>query len=240
MMQKGLINLLTGSAVEDKASFFERVAIALSEPSRLIGGMFVLPNGSALALLLACFLLIIFTTTKFPKTKNFILLSFCISVVGLIGLFYAGRKSYSGIHYIYYFIPLIVLNIGGISKELMSKFSGKIIIAVGAGIFIYANLLSYDTYQDPESLSHKQALANKLYSLDKPLPVKVKFVDLDVLTHDAVIYDVGTTLDKPYENMNLIEPWNETAGDAYVYLSAKPNVQGTNWRFGDVNLLVQQ
>jgi hypothetical protein len=154
-----------------------------------------------------------------------------------MGVFYAGRLSYSSTHYLYFLIPVLILSISAVASELSKRLVGRLLVSLFATAFLYSNLLGQVNYDNPGHLLAEQKLAQRLGEISQQKPLSVKFVDVDVLILDAVVYD--ELRQRPTRtHMRLLERWNMDPANALVSLHDLSPKSGKLAKFGNINLLV--
>jgi hypothetical protein len=237
VMKKGLLNMISGTAIQDQASLFQRIHKASFELLSLTGATFCDSCTRLEAKILLSGFILIGSILAFKKSRKFILFFAIQFFVAFAGLMYAGRMDYSSIHYVYYLIPLIVI--------IYSVFLEKLILSrfwyLGISLvilFLSMNVGKFNSYQDKNSYFYKKELAKYILTQSTQDKINIMFWDQETLAYDFVFYEVATELGYPYERVNLIERWGSDPPEMYIYLNEKPNVEGKRIEFGNNKLLI--
>ena len=237
IMKQGIINMLTGKAVEDRATFVQRLGIVTAEVpcviSTVAGGA-CRPFWQA-AFVVASLLTLLFS--KNPAAKRFLLYTWVNITIAALGLFYAGRLSYSSRHYLLYLAPLVVVTMALAFAEI-SHSRIRIVGLTLIVIVVYGNLAGYRNYQDDSSYFFKRELAQYVYALPTRERIGLMFYDQHTLAYDFLFYEAAKELGVPYEKINLIERWGSDKPDGYVFLNEEPGASGKLFKFGESKLLL--
>jgi hypothetical protein len=237
IMNRGLVNMITGEAVEDQATLIQRFVLATSELPCVIGKTSAIGCNKALSLIiLFASFAIVFIFSK-GKTRYFSVFVLIQVLLAFIGIFYAGRLDYSSQHYVFYLIPmLIVLFSLTLSRVLPSRYwilGGSFLL-----FFLYLNLTKFISYQDLNSYFYKRELAKFIYSIPSQTRIGIKFWDQEALAFDFVFYEAAADLGVPYEKVNIIERWGSDQPDGFVFVKDSSPGQGRLYSFGGSKLLM--
>lgn len=237
IMKQGIFNMLTGKAVEDQATVAQRFGIVRVEVPCVIS---MVINGECspywqAAFVIASILVAIFS--KKTETRKFLLYTWINITIAALGLFYAGRLSYSSRHYILYLAPMVVVIVSLALSEIFHSRIWIIGLAMIAMI-LYGNLQEYQNFKDSSSYFFKRALAEYVYTLSSREKIGIMFYDQHTLAYDFLFYEAAKDLGVPYEKVNLIERWGSDKPDGYVFLNEEPNASGKLLRFGNSKLLL--
>ncbi len=222
IMSKGVVNMLTGSAVEDAASFNQRVEIADSTFSTMVSELVTIGETTSVQTV-ELFVVIVLLLFLFGKkiTKKYSLFVLIQILVAVFGLMFAGRVSYSSQHYIIYLLPMLVLAMA-LVLTMVAKTRAWPLVLVLVGFYVVTNSQRFLAYQDNNSYYYKRTLARYLYSVETDDRAGVRFWDQETLAYDFVFWEAARDLGLEYGQVNMIELWGADEADYIVYVNEKP------------------
>lgn len=187
IMKQGFINMLTGAAVENVASFQQRFTKANNEMISLFSSITGFKNISLLGVTLFVVSLLINLRISDSRVRKFLIFTLIQTAIGYIGLIYAGRIDYSSQHYVHYLLPMVVIIISLALTELSKLKMG--IISLGLiVIYLHMNLSTFINYKKNGSYYNKKKLAEYLYSLPSTDRIGIKFWSQEALAYDFVFF----------------------------------------------------
>jgi hypothetical protein len=237
IMLRGFVNMMTGAAVEDQATIAQRWSVASQELTCVIGKVEAMGCSVMLPLVLLIVAVAVAGYSAPLKTKRFFVYVSVQLVIGFIGLFYAGRLSYSSQHYVFYVIPLIVLVLSlGLARLARTPVWAICFFLMIA--YLGKSTIEQNNYDAGDSYAFKRDLAEYIYSLPASGSIAIQFWDQETLAYDFVFYETALKLGIPYDKVNLIERWGVGKPDGYVFLNEGPGIPGTVYHFGRNKLLL--
>ena len=210
IMRQGLINMFTGQNSGYSATITDRLLLVKNTMNILFSGL--TPYGLLVPLLLVAGL-VIFRKEK----KQFVLFATTVLLVTVLGLFLSGRTNFGSLHYTLYLIPFIVITIAFYLERIWNS-PWRVVAVLFLGIHIMVNINQWRKFQLSESYATKSALVNRILEDNRPRPINIKIMDVDVLAYDAIFYDALRAAGRPYSDVNLIEKWaSDKEPDILIY-----------------------